>query len=77
MNQALEVDYFAIYYTHSALIHFNLYKYIYTENEQLCTLSLVIAPWQEISKTDGNQVFLIETMIVFTQIYSKKCFLLI
>ena len=47
----LEVDYFAIYYTHSALIQFTLYTYIYTEDKQLCTFLLVIAPWQEISKT--------------------------
>ena len=47
----LEVDYFANYYTHLALIHFTLYMYIYTEDEQLCTILLVIAPSQEISKT--------------------------
>ena len=59
----LEVDYFAIYCTHSTLIHFtvyvNLYRrwaalyifiymWIYTDDEQLCIFLFAIAPWQEI-----------------------------
>ena len=59
----LEVDYFAIYCTHSTLIHFtvyvNLYRrwaalyifiymWIYTDDEQRCIFLFAIAPWQEI-----------------------------
>ena len=51
----LKVDYFAIYYTYSALIHFTIHVHLCRRWAAACTFLLSIAPWQEISKTTMKQ----------------------
>ena len=75
----LKVDHFAIYCTHSTLIYFTLYLDLYRRWAALqifichspLTREKVRLLW------NGSQLFLIETMIILSQIDSKKCFLLV
>ena len=75
----LKINYFAIYYTHSAFIHFTLHVYLYRQWAAFCRFLLVLAPWQEISKATMKWKLAIsdQTMIIFTQVNSRKCFLLV
>ena len=47
----LKVDYFTIYCSYSALIHFTTHVYLYRRWAALCIFLLGIDPWQEINKT--------------------------
>ena len=75
----LEVDYFAIYWTHLTLIHFTLYVNLYRRWAALyifichspLTGDKVRVLWNE------NQLFLIETMIILSQTDSKKSLLIV
>ena len=75
----LKINYFAIYCTHSAFIHFTLHVYLHRQWTAFCRFLLVIAPWQEISKATMKWKLAIsdQTMITFTQVDSRKCSLLV